>query len=218
MHKRMFTGLIEAVGRIASVTDHAGGRRLSVDTLLAPDLSQGDSIAVNGVCLTVVSKRPSDFSVDVSPETLRVTTIGEWTLGRRVNLERPLRADQRLGGHFVLGHVDAVTEVSAIRPDGDSYWMEFVLPFALRGYFIPKGSVTLDGISLTLASLGDRDFGVQIIPHTWSHTTLSDLVPGAVVNIEADVLGKYVARMMSLEGPAESVPAGVARHQLRRIE
>ena len=203
----MFTGLVEAVGRVASVDEHAGGRRLLVETPLSAELAQGDSIAVNGVCLTVVGRTPSAFSVDVSPETLRVTTLGEWQAGRRINLERPVRADQRLGGHFVLGHVDAVTEVTAIRPEGDSYWMEFTLPFALKPYFIPKGSVTLDGISLTVASLGERDFGVQIIPHTWSHTTLSDLIPGALVNIEADVLGKYVARMMSLQSLPEPVPA-----------
>jgi riboflavin synthase len=214
----MFTGLVEAVGRVLNTTEHEGGRRLSVETHLAPELSQGDSVAVNGACLTVVSKTPTGFSVDVSPETLRVTTLGEWTAGRRVNLERPLRADQRLGGHFVLGHVDAVTEVSEIRAEGDAYWMEFLLPQALRAYLISKGSITIDGISLTVASMAERDFGVQIIPHTWSHTTLSDLIPGALVNIEADVLGKYVARMMSLRELAEPVPAGAARNQLGRIE
>jgi riboflavin synthase len=202
----MFTGLIESVGRVSSVDEHAGGRRLLVETLLAAELAQGDSIAVNGACLTVVARTAAAFSVDVSPETLRVTTLGEWTAGRRVNLERPIRADQRLGGHFVLGHVDAVTEVSVIRAEGDSYWMEFALPFALRPYVIPKGSVTLDGISLTLASLSDREFGVQIIPHTWAHTTLSDLMPGAAVNIEADVLGKYVSRLVSLQNLPEPVP------------
>lgn len=209
----MFTGLIEAVGRVASVDEREGGRHLVVETLLASDLTLGDSIAVNGTCLTVVSQNGSGFSADVSPETLRVTTLGEWKKGRRVNLERPLRADQRLGGHFVLGHVDAVTEVSSIRAEGDSYWMEFTLPFALRAYVIPKGSVTIDGISLTLASLSERDFGVQIVPHTWTHTALSDLTPGAAVNIEADVLGKYVARRMSLQNLPEPVPAGVAREQ-----
>lgn len=203
----MFTGLIETVGRVINVDEHTGGRRLSVETLLAPELALGDSIAVNGACLTVASKTPSSVSVDVSPETLRVTTLGEWNAGRRVNLERPLRADQRLGGHFVLGHVDTVTEVSEIRAEGDSYWMEFILPLAHRAYFISKGSITIDGVSLTLASLGERDFGVQIIPYTWSHTTLSDLIPGASVNIEADVLGKYVARIMSLQNVPESVSA-----------
>jgi riboflavin synthase len=213
----MFTGLVEAIGRVSNVIEHAGGRSLAVETALAPELAHGDSIAMNGVCLTVVSKTPSTVSVDVSPETLRVTTLGEWTAGRRVNLERPLCANQRLGGHFVLGHVDAVTEVTEIRGEGDAYWMEFLLPASLRAYVIPKGSVSLDGISLTLASLGDRDFGVQVIPHTWTHTALSDLIPGAMVNIETDVLGKYVARIMSLNLP-ELVPAGAARDQLRRIE
>ena len=204
----MFTGLVEAMGRVIGVEDHAGGRRLSVETPLASELAVGDSIAVSGPCLTVVTRTPSSFSVDVTPETLRVTTLGEWSAGRRVNLERPLRADQRLGGHFVLGHVDAVTELTEIRAEGDSYWLEFLLPSALRAFVIPKGSVTLDGISLTLASLTERDFGVQIIPHTWSHTTLPDLIPGATVNIEADVLGKYAARMMSLQDLPAFVPAG----------
>ncbi|MEO6223481.1 MAG: riboflavin synthase [Vicinamibacterales bacterium] len=203
----MFTGLIEAVGRVASVRAHPDGHRLSIETLLSADLTKGDSIAVNGACLTVVDQTGAGFSADVSPETLRVTTLGEWVVGRRVNLERPLRAEQRLGGHFVLGHVDAVTDVTGIRADGTSYWMEFGLPFALRSCVIPKGSVTLDGISLTIASLGDRDFAVQIVPHTWTHTALSDLTSGASVNIEADVLGKYVARMLSLQNLPEPGPA-----------
>lgn len=203
----MFTGLIEAVGRVGRFDDLAGGRRLLVETPLGQELAVGDSIAVNGVCLTVVDRTSSNFSADVSPETLRVTSLGEWKTGRRVNLERPLRADQRFGGHFVLGHVDAVSELSSVREDGDSYWLEFTLPFALRRLVIPKGSVTLDGISLTVASLSDRDFGVQIVPHTWTHTALSDLAPGAAVNIEADVLGKYVARMLSLQELPEPVPA-----------
>lgn len=197
----MFTGLIEAMGRVAAIDDTPGGRRLSIETPLSGDLALGESIAVNGVCLTVVSRGATDFAADVSPETLRVTTLGGWVAGRKVNLERPLRADQRLGGHFVLGHVDAVTQLLEARAEGDCYWLEFVLPDALQAYVIPKGSVALDGISLTLASLGHATFGVQIIPHTWAHTALSDLAPGAPVNIEADVLGKYAARLMSLPPP-----------------
>lgn len=203
----MFTGLVESVGRVASVEAHPAGRRLVVETALAAELGLGDSIAVNGCCLTVVERNHASFSVDVSPETLRVTTLGEWKTGRRVNLERPLRADQRLGGHFVLGHVDAVAEVLSIQQQGDSYWMEFALPFALQPCMILKGSVTLDGISLTVASLGKNDFGVQVIPHTWTHTALADLNVGAAVNLEADVLGKYVVRMMSLEHSPELMPA-----------
>jgi len=203
----MFTGLVEAVGRVWTVDDLNGGRRLCIDTPLGAELAIGDSIAVNGICLTVVHRTTSAFDADVSPETMRVTTLGDWQVGRRVNLERPLRADQRLGGHFVLGHVDAVTELTSLRQDGESYWLEFALPFALRAYVIPKGSVTVDGISLTLAALSERDFAVQIVPHTWAHTTLSDLAPGAAVNIEADVLGKYVARMLSLQDVPEPTPA-----------
>lgn len=197
----MFTGLIEAVGQVSRVAEHSGGRRLDIETPLGAGLAVGDSIAVNGVCLTAVTCSASGFGADVSPETLRVTTLGAWTAGRRVNLERPLRADQRLGGHFVLGHVDAVTELSSVRQDGESFWLEFALPSALRACVIPKGSVTIDGISLTLAALGDRDFAVQIVPHTWRHTTLSAVAPGSAVNVEGDVLGKYVARLMELQSP-----------------
>jgi riboflavin synthase len=195
----MFTGLIEAVGRVAAVDEHAGGHRLAIETPLAAELALGDSIAVSGVCLTVVSRSASMFAVDVSPETLRVTTLGGWIAGRRVNLERPVRADDRLGGHFVLGHVDAVTELTTLRADGDCYWLDFRLPEAVEAALIPKGSISLDGISLTVAALAEQTFAVQIIPHTWAATTFSDLVPGAAVNVEGDVLGKYVARLMSLQ-------------------
>jgi riboflavin synthase len=125
-----------------------------------------------------------------------------------VNLERPLRADARLGGHFVLGHVDAVATVRSMREDGDCYWIECDLPGALQPLLILKGSVSVDGISLTVASLGARAFGVQIIPHTWSHTALADVRPGADVNIEADVLGKYVARLLSLQAQSETTAPG----------
>jgi len=195
----MFTGLIEAVGRVAAVDELPGARRMAIDTPLAADLGLGDSIAVNGVCLTVVTRSEAGFAADVSPETLRVTTIGGWQVGRRVNLERPVRADDRLGGHFVLGHVDAVTELTAVRADGDCYWLEFRVPRVIEACLIPKGSISLDGISLTIASLTESMFAVQIVPHTWTHTALSELSPGMAVNVEGDVLGKYVARMMSLQ-------------------
>ena len=194
----MFTGLIEAVGRVSVVDELPGARRIVIDTPLAAELGLGDSIAVNGVCLTVVRQSANGFAADVSPETLRVTTLGEWRVGRRVNLERPMRADDRLGGHFVLGHVDAVTELIAVRADGDCYWLEFRVPHAIEACLIPKGSISVDGISLTIAALTPASFAVQIVPHTWAQTALSDVTPGASVNVEGDVLGKYVARMMSL--------------------
>jgi riboflavin synthase len=194
----VFTGLIESTGRLSTGVTSADGGRVVIETPLGAELSVGDSIAVNGVCLTAVAIRPSSFEADVSPQTVRVTTAGRWQTGRRVNLERPLRADARLGGHFVLGHVDGVATLLALRAEADSYWLEFSLPAELAALVIPKGSIAVDGISLTVADLRADRFAVQIIPHTWSATTLSDLSVGDVVNLEADVLGKHVARLAEL--------------------
>ena len=191
----MFTGLIESTGRIARVDARAGGRALRCDSALAGELTDGDSIAVNGVCLTVVRRDEAGFEVEVSPETLRVTTIGEFAVGRRVNLERPLRADARLGGHFVLGHVDAVGRLTAVRDEGDYRWLDIEFPPLMAPYLIPKGSVALDGISLTVAGLESGRFGVQIVPFTWTHTALAEVKAGDAVNLEGDVIGKYVARL-----------------------
>ena len=192
----MFTGLIEAPGTIPDAPAAAGGRRLTVGSTLGAELADGDSIAVNGVCLTVTTRDASGFAVDVSPETLRVTTIGSFAAGRVVNLERPLRADARLGGHFVLGHVDGVGRVRAFRADGACYWLDIDTPSALSRDFIPKGSVAVDGISLTVAALESDAISIQIVPFTWSHTALSRTRPGDAVNLEADVLGKYVAHLL----------------------
>ncbi len=199
----MFTGLIEAVGRVRASTDGDAGGRLVVESPLGADLSVGDSVAVNGVCLTVVDRDAASFAVDVSPQTVRVTTAGDWRVGRRLNLERPLRADGRLGGHFVLGHVDAVSQLLVSRPDGDSRWLEFALPPALAAWVISKGSIAVDGISLTIAELEADRFAVQVIPHTWAATACADLVPGDAVNLEADVLGKHVARLLDMRGGME---------------
>ena len=152
-----------------------------------------------------MSATATAFAADVSPETRRVTTLGQWTAGRRVNLERPLRADARLGGHFVLGHVDAVTSLISVRTDAGCYWLDFALPEPMRSLLISKGSVSLDGISLTVATLEARAFGVQIVPHTWAHTALSDLTSGAAVNVEADVLGKYIARLIAVQAEPDGV-------------
>ena len=192
----MFTGLIERTGTIDAVQADDAGCRLTVATPLAAELAPGDSIAVNGVCLTVTSRTDAGFRVDVSPETLRVTTFGGAAVGRTVNLERPLRADARLGGHFVLGHVDGVGSIKSFRVDGACYWLEVDAPPALARYFIDKGSVAVDGISLTIASLAGSTLGMQIVPFTWQHTALSFARPGELVNLEVDVLGKYVARLM----------------------
>jgi riboflavin synthase len=192
----MFTGLIEATGAIDRVDTLPSGRGLGVATGLGAELSPGDSIAVNGVCLTVTTCHAQGFSVDVSPETLRVTTLGAFAVGRVVNLERPLRADARLGGHFVLGHVDGVGRIRGFKSDGGSYWFDVEAPPALARYLIDKGSIAVDGISLTIARLDGPVFGLQIIPFTWQHTALAFAKPGDPVNLEADVLGKYVARLM----------------------
>lgn len=194
----MFTGLIESTGRLSAGVAGADGGRVIIETALAADLAVGDSIAVNGVCLTAVVVRPASFEADVSPQTVRVTSAGRWQAGRRVNLERPLRADARLGGHFVLGHVDGVATLLSVRAEADSYWLEFSLPDELAPLVIPKGSIAVDGISLTVADLRPDRFAVQIIPHTWSATTLADVHVGDVVNLEADVLGKHVARLVEL--------------------
>lgn len=193
----MFTGIVEATGRIAEIQPTtAGGRRLSVATALAGELRSGDSIAVNGVCLTVVAADAASVSADISSETMRVTTLGSRTPGQIVNLERPLRADARLGGHFVLGHVDGVGQIRGLSPDGDGHWLEIEVPEALEKYAISKGSIAIDGISLTIASLDGCRVGVAVIPFTFSHTTLGAARPGDVVNLEMDVLGKYVARLL----------------------
>lgn len=188
----MFTGLIEATGRIAAVGGTADGRRVRVASPLGAGLAAGDSIAVNGVCLTATAIDADGFSVDVSPETLRVTSFASLPVGSVVNLERPLRADGRLGGHFVQGHVDGVGHVRSVRGDGDHRWLEIDFPPALASNFIVKGSVAVDGVSLTIASLSSDRFGVQIIPFTWEHTAFPQLRAGDVVNLEVDMLGKYV--------------------------
>ena len=204
----MFTGLVEAIGEIAQVKPAPGGFRLRVRTTLAHELSNGDSLAVNGVCLTVVAADRDAVDVDVSPETVRVTTVGTRQPGAIVNLERPLRADARLGGHFVQGHVDGTARVEGLHQDGESYWLTIAFPAALAQYIVRKGSVAVDGVSLTVAAVDDRRFDVQIIPYTWTHTNFHALKVGDEVNLECDILGKYVARAVELTGarPRVEVP------------
>ena len=196
----MFTGLIEAIGEVAEVEPTAAGFRLRLATAIAPELTPGDSLAVNGVCLTVVSADDKGVHADISPETARVTALGALERGSSVNLERPLRADARLGGHFVQGHVDATGTIEEIRRDGDSFWLTVRFPANCAPYIVCKGSIAVNGISLTVARLDDRQFGVQIIPFTWEHTNLHAAKQGELVNLECDILGKYVARVAELAG------------------
>ena len=192
----MFTGIVEAIGTIADITPTAGGHRVCVRTPLAAALKDGDSVAVSGVCLTVVSGDEREFRADIGPETARVTNLGRLRENRAVNLERAMRADDRLGGHFVLGHVDAVGVLDAVRAEADSHWLRVRFPAPLAAFFIPKGSVAVDGVSLTIAGLGDQHFDVQVIPYTWEHTTFSTLAAGDPVNLECDMIGKYVVRAL----------------------
>jgi riboflavin synthase len=194
----MFTGLIESIGTLASVEHHADGIRLRVATSLAPELTAGESLAVNGVCLTVVAPDTDGIHADVSPETARVTTLGRVSTAALVNLERSMRADARVGGHFVQGHVDATGAITAIRQEGDSYRVTVSLPSELEPLVVNKGSIAIDGISLTVASIAAGAVDVQIIPFTWLHTNLHARRQGDPVNIECDILGKYVVRALGL--------------------
>jgi riboflavin synthase len=191
----MFTGLVEDIGAVlACEPGRNGGTRLRIGTSLASELAPGDSLAVNGVCLTVTRAEGGQVDADVGPETLRVTTLGALAAGGGVNLERPLRADGRFGGHFVQGHVDAVGRVDEMKTDGECCWLGVGFPPALASYLVPKGSIAVDGISLTIAELGVERFRVQLVPFTLEHTNLKDVRIGDHVNLECDLVGKYVVR------------------------
>jgi len=194
----MFTGLIETLGEIVEFRPTPAGFRLRLSTTLLPELTAGDSLAVNGVCLTVVSADILGVHMDVSPETLRVSALGSLKRGDSVNLERPMRADARVGGHFVQGHVDATGSIEELRQEGDSWWVTVKFPPSLGAQIVRKGSIAVDGISLTVAGLDDRRFDVQVIPYTWEHTNLQSAKVNDLVNLECDMLGKYVLRAMEV--------------------
>ncbi len=194
----MFTGIVTQMGRIAAVEQRGDTRFEIASGYDSAGIALGASIACSGACLTVAAVRPGAFAVDVSAETLSCTTLGGWREGTVVNLERALRAGDELGGHIVSGHVDGVAEVVSRRPEGDSVRFLFAAPEALARFIAPKGSVALDGVSLTVNEVDGARFGVNIIPHTLSHTTLGARQPGDAVNMEIDMLARYVAR--HLEG------------------
>ena len=188
----MFSGLVEDVGTVKHVESIPAGLRLDVRTTLSPELADGDSIAVNGVCLTVVSHDGESFAAELSPETARVSTLGRAREGHRVNLERPLKVSDRLGGHFVLGHVDGPGRIAGIDAEADFYRVSVSYPANLKPLIVQKGSIAVDGISLTIAALFDGGFAVQIVPYTWAHTNLQTRAVDDVVNLECDIIGKYV--------------------------
>lgn len=190
----MFTGLIEDVGDVLRADRSGGGLRLGIGTRLGRELTAGESISVNGVCLTAVDPAADRFFADVSPATLDVTTLGSLTAGARVNLERALAADGRFGGHMVLGHVDGVGALTVMAAEGDHHWLTVDVPPQLTQFLVLKGSLAVDGISLTIARLHGSHAGFQVVPHTMAHTNLASLRPGDHVNIECDIIGKYVVQ------------------------
>jgi len=196
----MFTGLIEALGEVAEVQPIASGFRIRVRSALSSEAQAGESIAVNGVCLTAVRTGAGELHAEIGPETARVTRLGQLKPGSLVNLERAMRADTRVGGHFVSGHVDAVGTIQRLRSDADFWWVTVGFTAPLAPFLIHRGSVAVDGISLTIASLDRSSFDVQIVPHTWAHTNLHVVSAGDVVNLETDMIGKYVVRAVELMG------------------
>lgn len=209
----MFTGLVEHTGEVLELKPTSGGARLRIGTALAAELKPGDSVAVNGVCLTVIVAKDGQMQADLGPETLRVSTLGGLERGSVVNLERPLRADGRLGGHFVQGHVDATGYIEELREDAEYYWLTVSFPNHLRPYIISKGSIAVDGISLTVAGLGEDRFDIMVIPFTVSHTNLRTAQIRDRVNIECDMVGKYVVRAAELAGLSLTpVRAGERKH------
>jgi len=205
----MFTGIIEGAGRIDLLDRSAEGGRLRVSLANAPEIGAGmkiaDSIAVNGCCLTVVEFDGERFSADLSGETLRRTSFGEKKAGDTVNLERPLAANARLGGHFVQGHVDGIGRVTRLAPEGENWWLSVSVPEELCRYVAEKGSIAIDGISLTVARWQDGVADIAIIPFTYEHTNVKGMVQGDAVNLETDILAKYVESLLeSRHTPAVS--------------
>lgn len=193
----MFTGLVEEKGTLVNKIKTGDGYRLEIRAQrILEDTVIGSSISVNGCCLTVVEKKSDTVSMDTIEETLKKTNLGNLNIGDNVNLERPLKSDARLGGHFVLGHVDTKGEVVEIKELSNSHFMKIRFPVEFRRYLIYVGSVAVDGVSMTVAELKDNVFGIGIIPHTWQETVFSEKKIGSTVNLEFDVLGKYVERIM----------------------
>ncbi len=192
----MFTGLVEDLGTVGTVETTAGGARLTVSTRLATQLGAGDSVAVNGVCLTAVERTPDGFTADVMNETLDRSSLAAAAGGVRVNLELALRADGRLGGHIVQGHVDGVGTVGEVRQDGLARWVTVRAEPGILRYVVQKGSIAIDGVSLTVASVEDEHFSVSLIPETLARTTLGRAERGTRVNLEVDIMAKYAEKML----------------------
>ena len=193
----MFTGLIEELGRVSAVDERPEGRRFWIDgSVVTKDAAVGDSIACSGCCLTAIAVEPGRFAVEAVPETLRRTTLGAWRVGTPVNLERSLRLSDRLGGHLVQGHVDAVGEVRSVATEGDGRRATLALPPGIARYVAEKGSLAVDGVSLTVTGLADGTCEIAYIPHTLAVTTAGSYAAGTRVNLEVDLLARYLARLL----------------------
>jgi riboflavin synthase len=208
----VFTGIIEHIGTIESLDARADGGRITIHApSVAASLAVSNSIAINGCCLTVVSRDKERFSADLSGETLSKTSFRELKPGARVNLEQPLTAGKEFGGHFVLGHVDGVGRVTHLTAEGENWWLGVQVPEDFARYIVPKGSITIDGISLTVARWRDRIAEIAVIPFTYEHTNLPDRKPGDAVNLEGDVLGKYVERYLEARDAASASNLSISR-------
>jgi riboflavin synthase len=215
----MFTGIIEHFGAIESVVLNRDGGRVTIRApQLASALAVSNSIAVNGCCLTVVKVDKEAFSADLSSETIAKTSFGAGATlkhGTRVNLEQPLTAGKEFGGHFVLGHVDGVGRVTRLEPDGENWWYGVQVPEEFARYIVPKGSVSIDGVSLTVARWDGRVAEVAVIPFTYEHTNIRDRKPGDAVNLEGDILGKYVERYLEARDATAASPSTLTFARLR---
>lgn len=201
----MFSGIIETIGAIRSLRKDDKGARVSIEAPGVLDgVRLGDSIALNGVCITVVDYDEKKFEADLSVETLRRTNLGELVVGDRCNLERAMALGERLGGHLVSGHVDGVGKIRSRKNEGDSIWLTFDAPVEVMRYVVYKGSIAVDGISLTVAACDNETFSVSIIPHTSEQTTLTEKQDGSAVNLEADLIGKYVEKLLTPHAESKS--------------
>jgi riboflavin synthase len=212
----VFTGLVQEVGRVVEASPYDGGARIRIEAGCAAELSEGDSVLVNGVCLTATAPGRREFGADLTEETLARSSLGLLGAADYVNLELPLRPADRLGGHIVQGHVDGVGEVADVREAGLSREVRIATPAHLLRYVVEKGSVAVDGVSLTVARLNARDFEIMIIPHTLAATTLGGLARGKRVNLEMDMIGKYVQRMLQLREPPASMERPDGREGMTR--
>jgi len=210
----MFTGLIKEIGTVQKVNPIAGGKEFTVQApTIAPELHIGDSVAVNGVCVTVTCTNPGIFQFNAAQETLTKTTLSKWRVGTKVNLERPLKLGDSLDGHWVLGHVDEIVKVVSRKSQGSSILLTIELPEDLVPLVVPRGSIALDGVSLTIARLDGRKATVSLVPHTLKNTTLGDRKVGDLLNVEADILGKHVVQYMKTRGDSSKITKDLLKNQ-----